>query len=109
MDRVILTATEGFSKETAIKNTVKVGISVGFGEMGKAGVKATRTVAGKAAVDAGANIVSESIVQGTTAVGGKVADKMPQEIMKDKKKDKYGHNTFFDRFCFPDSWNNINH
>lgn len=47
-------------------------------------MSATRTVAGKAAVESGVNIVSESIIQGTTAVGGKVAESMSQEMMKKK-------------------------
>jgi len=78
-------ATEGVNKETMINSTVKVGLSVGFGELGKAGIKATRGVAGEVAVKAGANIVSESIIQGTTTLGNKVADKMAQEMIKKKK------------------------
>lgn len=36
------------------------------------------------AVASGANIVSESIIQGTTVIGGKVAEKLSQDLMKKK-------------------------
>jgi RHS repeat-associated protein len=74
--------TEGISKETVIDNGVKVGLSVGFGELGKAGVKGTQTVAGEVAVKAGENMVSESIIKATTTAGQKAAEK----IIEDKRK-----------------------
>lgn len=77
-------ATEGFNQETITKNGIKVGVNLAFGKLGDLGVSATRTVAGKAAVEPGVYIVSESIIQGTTAVGGKVAESMSQEMMKKK-------------------------
>lgn len=77
-------ATEGFYQETITKNTVKADINVGFGKLGDAGVSATKTVAGKAAIAAGANIILESIIQGTTEIGGKVAEKLSQDLMKKK-------------------------
>ena len=75
-------STEGLSKETVIDNGVKVGLSIGFGELGKAGVKGTQTVAGEAAVKAGKNMVSESIIQATTMAGQKATEK----IIEDKRK-----------------------
>lgn len=77
-------ATEGLNTSTFTKNGIKVGLNYGFGALGEAGVKATKTVAGTAAVSSGANIVSESIIQGTTVVGGKVAEKLSQDLMKKK-------------------------
>ena len=47
----------------------------------------TRTIARKAAVDAGTNIVSEFIIQGTTTVGGKALGSISQKLIK--KEDKY--------------------
>jgi hypothetical protein len=43
-------------------------------------------VARKAVVASGINIVSETIIQGTTAVGGKVAERISQEALKNKDK-----------------------
>ncbi|KIA95217.1 hypothetical protein OC25_07855 [Pedobacter kyungheensis] len=78
--------TEGLTQKTLISNGVKIGLNIGFGKLGELGVSATRSVAGKEVVDAGANIVSESIIQATTTAGGKVAEKMSQELIKDKNK-----------------------
>lgn len=79
-------ATEGFNEKTITKNGVKVGINAAFGALGEAGVKATRKVAGSAAVEAGANVVAESVVQGVTMVGGKIAEVTSEEMMKKKEK-----------------------
>jgi RHS repeat-associated protein len=57
---------KGLTNETAISSGVKIGLSIGFGALGKAGVNATKTVAGHEAVEAGANKVSEGIIQATT-------------------------------------------
>lgn len=74
--------TEGVSTKTVIDNGIKVGLSAGFGELGKAGVKGTQTVAGEAAVKAGENMVSESIIKATTMAGQKATEK----IIEDKRK-----------------------
>lgn len=75
---------EGFNSETIMKNGAKLGINYFSGKLGEAGIKATKSVAGKAAVEAGANAVSETIIQGTTFTGGKVAEKLSEEVLKDK-------------------------
>jgi RHS repeat-associated protein len=69
-------ATKGFNVDTLKDAAVKVGINYAFGKIGDAGVGSTRTVAGKEFVESGANKVSESIIQGTTMAGEKVADKI---------------------------------
>jgi len=61
---------------------IKIGINVGFGELNKAGIKATRTVAGSNYVESGANKVSKSIIQGTKMSGGKITEKTIEEIKK---------------------------
>lgn len=75
-------AVDGVTKETLIENGVKIGIDVGFGVLGNAGIKATQTVAGKEYFESGANVVSETIIQGVTTVGSKVAEKVSDEILK---------------------------
>lgn len=74
--------THGVNQETVTDTAVKVGLNVAFGELGKAGVKGTQTVAGEQAVKAGENIVSESIIQGTAMGGNKAAEKIVEEIRK---------------------------
>jgi len=54
----------------------------GLGKLGDVGVSATKAVAGKEAVKAGANKVSESIIQGTTMTGGKMTEFLIEENKK---------------------------
>lgn len=75
-------ATKGGNNETLTNAMVKVAIEIGFGKLGDIGVSATRTVAGKPAVDAGENIISESIIQGTTMTGGKLTETIIKETKK---------------------------
>lgn len=53
---------------------MEAAVSVGFGELGKAGVKATQKAAGEEFVKSGANKVSESIIEGTVKVYEKLFD-----------------------------------
>jgi hypothetical protein len=69
-------ATKGFNAETLTNAGVKVGVNVGFGQLNKAGINATRTVAGEKFVNSGANKVSESIIQGATMTGAKATEKI---------------------------------
>jgi len=75
-------ATKGITSETTTNAAVKFGLSYGFGKLGDVGVSATRAVAGREAVAAGANKVSESIIQGTTMTGSK----MTEYIIEENKK-----------------------
>jgi len=69
-------ANKGVNAETLTNTAVKVGINVGFGQLNKAGINATRTVAGEQYVKSGANNVSEAIIQGTTTTGAKATEKI---------------------------------
>jgi len=75
-------ATKGINPETVTSAAVKFGLNYSFGKLGDIGVSATRAVAGREAVAAGANKVSESIIQGTTMTGGK----MTEYIIEENKK-----------------------
>lgn len=54
---------------------MKVGLSIFFGTLGDKGVSATRVVAGKEAVQAGENRVSEAVIQGIVMGAEKTTDK----------------------------------
>ncbi len=65
----------GINKETVIRSSLKVGLSIFFGTLGDKGVSATRVVAGKEAVQAGENRVSEAVIQGIVMGAEKTTDK----------------------------------
>jgi len=69
-------ANNGINNETVKNAGIKVGLYMAFSALGDAGVNATRTVAGKKAVEAGENVVSESIIQGATMVGEKATNEI---------------------------------
>lgn len=75
-------STKGLNGGTAGSAALKVGLNVGFGKITDAGVTATRAVAGEAAVEAGKNVVSESIIQGTTMTAGKITETIIDESKK---------------------------
>ncbi len=75
---VINNLMNGGNKTDAL---IKVGISVGFSAIGNAGVKATEKVAGKIAVKAGENKISEGIIKSSTiatekTLGKSIEDKL---------------------------------
>jgi len=74
--------TKGLTTETKTNIGVKVGLSVGFSQLSRWGVNATRAVAGGEAVKRGENIVSEYIIEGSTMTGSK----MTEYIIEENKK-----------------------
>ncbi|MBW1619818.1 DUF6443 domain-containing protein [Empedobacter falsenii] len=65
----------GFNKQTIFNNSLKLGLSFFFKGLSKNGVNATRAVAGREAVQAGENRVSEAVIEGTVMGAEKTTDK----------------------------------
>ncbi|HUH51221.1 MAG TPA: hypothetical protein VLZ11_03915 [Flavobacterium sp.] len=62
-------AVDSIDGKSLLPTIVKAGVGMVFGGLSNKGIEATQKVAGREAVEAGANKVSEAIIEGTTKAG----------------------------------------
>jgi len=72
----------GYNSGTITKSAIKVGLAVGFEGLNNLGIRATRKVIEDGAKQAGKNITSEAIIQGSTFT----TSKMTEFIIDENKK-----------------------